>query len=92
MRNLKLTICYDGTDFHGWQRQPKLRTVQGELEKAIQQLTGAHSICDASGRTDAGVHALGQVVNFHTESRHSTETFRRALECAVAPGCEGPFG
>jgi tRNA pseudouridine38-40 synthase len=83
MRNLKLTLCYDGTDFHGWQYQPDHRTVQGELEKAIKQLTGVSSPCNASGRTDAGVHALGQVVNFHTASRHSTETFRRALNALL---------
>lgn len=79
MRNIKLTLSYDGTDFHGWQRQPELRTVQGVLEDALTQLTGSRPATNASGRTDAGVHALGQVVNFLTISQHSTETFVRAL-------------
>lgn len=83
MRNLKLTIRYDGTDFHGWQRQPGLRTVQGELEAVLGRLTGSVPLCNASGRTDAGVHALGQVVNFETESRHSTATFLRALNAML---------
>jgi tRNA pseudouridine38-40 synthase len=84
MRNIKLTISYDGTDFHGWQRQPDVRTVQTVLEDAIFQLTGARSATNASGRTDAGVHALGQVVNFLTPSQHSMETFVRALN-AILP-------
>lgn len=83
MRNLKLILCYDGTDFHGWQYQPDYRTVQGELENAVQRLAGIASPCNASSRTDAGVHALGQVVNFHTESLHSLETFRRALNALL---------
>ncbi len=61
MRNIKLTLCYDGTDFHGWQRQPGLRTVQEVLEEALERLTGRRPTTTASGRTDAGVHALGQV-------------------------------
>jgi tRNA pseudouridine38-40 synthase len=79
MRNIKLTIAYDGTDFHGWQRQTGMRTVQQVLEKALFALTGEPVTTTASGRTDAGVHALGQVVHFLTPSRHSTETFVRAL-------------
>jgi tRNA pseudouridine38-40 synthase len=83
MRNIKLTLCYDGTDFHGWQRQPRLRTVQQVLEEALEQLTGARPTTIASGRTDAGVHALGQAVHFLTASRHSTETFVRALNALL---------
>src|SRR5271157_2821547 len=79
MRNIKLILCYDGTDFHGWQRQPGLRTVQQSLEEAIYQLSGCQTGTTASSRTDAGVHALGQVVHFLTNSRHSTETFQRGL-------------
>jgi tRNA pseudouridine38-40 synthase len=79
MRNIKLTLAYDGTDFHGWQRQPGVRTVQEILEDALTQLTGTRPATNASGRTDAGVHALGQVVHFLTVSRHSNETFVRAL-------------
>jgi tRNA pseudouridine38-40 synthase len=83
MRNIKLTLCYDGTDFHGWQRQRQLRTVQQVLEEALEGLTGAHATTTASGRTDAGVHAMGQVVNFLTASRYSTETFVRALNARL---------
>jgi len=83
MRNIKLTVCYDGTDFHGWQRQPGLRTVQQVLEEALHQLTGVRTIASASSRTDAGVHALGQVVHFLTVSRHSPETFVRALNALM---------
>jgi tRNA pseudouridine38-40 synthase len=83
MRNIKLTLCYDGTDFHGWQRQPRLRTVQQVLEEALEQLTGTRPSTTASGRTDAGVHALGQSVHFLTASRHSTETFVRALNALL---------
>jgi tRNA pseudouridine38-40 synthase len=83
MRNIKLTLCYDGTDFHGWQRQPDLRTVQQALEEALEQLTGVHTATTASGRTDAGVHAFEQAVHFLTASRHSTETFVRALNALM---------
>jgi tRNA pseudouridine38-40 synthase len=96
MRNIKLTIAYDGTDFHGWQRQPDLRTVQQVLDEAIEQLTGARPRTNASGRTDAGVHALGQVVQFLTASRHGPEVFVRALnailprDVRVLDACEKP--
>ena len=83
MRNIKLIICYDGTDFYGWQRQPGLRTVQQTLEDAIERLTGVRAQTTASSRTDAGVHALGQAVHFLTSSRHSTETFTRALNALM---------
>src|SRR5438105_7927871 len=69
MRNIKLTLSYDGTDFSGWQTQPGFRTVQETVEQAIAKLTGAERVrLNASGRTDAGVHALGQVANFFTDS------------------------
>jgi len=83
MRNIMLTLCYDGTDFHGWQRQPQLRTVQQTLEDALQQLTGVAANTTASGRTDRGVHALGQVVHFLTASRHSCQTFIRGLNALL---------
>ena len=83
MRNIKLTLCYDGTEFHGWQSQPGLRTVQQVLEDALEQLTGVRPSTTASGRTDAGVHALGQVVHFLTASRHPPETFVRALNALM---------
>jgi tRNA pseudouridine38-40 synthase len=79
MRNFKLTLSYDGTDFHGWQTQPNQRTVQETLEQAIAQLTGEQVLANASGRTDTGVHASGQVVNFKTEARYSAHVMHRAL-------------
>jgi tRNA pseudouridine38-40 synthase len=83
MRNIMLTLCYDGTDFHGWQRQPNLRTVQQTLEGALKQLTGVAPATTASGRTDAGVHALGQVVHFFTPSQHPCQTIVRALNALL---------
>jgi tRNA pseudouridine38-40 synthase len=85
MRNLKLIITYDGTDFSGWQRQPDRRTVQQVLEEAIGRLTGVEAPTNASGRTDAGVHALGQVVHFYTVSKHPTEVFVKALNAILPP-------
>jgi tRNA pseudouridine38-40 synthase len=87
MRNLKLTLEYDGTEFSGSQLQRNGRTVQGELENATAQLTGlqADQRCKVTlaGRTDSGVHASGQVANFKTESTHSLETFRRGLNALL---------
>jgi tRNA pseudouridine38-40 synthase len=83
MRNIKLTIAYDGTDFHGWQRQPELRTVQGVLDEAIERLQGARPNTNASGRTDAGVHAMGQVVHFLSASRHGPEVYLKALNATL---------
>ena len=69
MRNIKLTIEYDGKDFNGWQKQPNKLNIQGSIEQAIKQITGEDVELNASGRTDAGVHALGQVANFHTNTK-----------------------
>jgi tRNA pseudouridine38-40 synthase len=77
MRNLKLTIEYDGTDFCGWQRQAHERTVQAEIEHSLFMLTEEKVTLTAAGRTDAGVHALGQVANFKTNSRLPLQTFVR---------------
>jgi len=85
MRNIKLTISYDGTDFHGWQRQPGLRTVQSVLDEAVERLTGAWPNTNASGRTDAGVHAVGQVVHFLTAARHEPDVYVRALNATLPP-------
>jgi tRNA pseudouridine38-40 synthase len=85
MRNIKLLITYDGTDFSGWQRQPDRRTVQQLLEEAIGRLTGVEAPTNASGRTDAGVHALGQVVHFYTVSNHPTQVFVKALNAMLPP-------
>ena len=79
MRNFKLTLSYDGTDFNGWQTQPELRTVQDVLEQAVTAVTGVRPHTNASGRTDSGVHAAGQVVNFHADTRLSPETLMRAV-------------
>jgi tRNA pseudouridine38-40 synthase len=83
MRNIKLLLAYDGTDFSGWQRQPDRRTVQQDLEEALARLTGVAPSTNASGRTDAGVHALGQVVHFYTAARHAPEVFVKALNALL---------
>jgi len=79
MRNIKLEIEYDGTDFCGWQIQTNVRTVQEELEAALTQLTQEKIRVYSAGRTDTGVHALGQVVNFKTESCHTERVFQLGL-------------
>lgn len=79
MRNLKLILSYDGAEFSGWQVQPDAATVQGTLASAIGRLTGEKVLPQGSGRTDAGVHALAQVVTFVTESSVPTENFMKAL-------------
>jgi tRNA pseudouridine38-40 synthase len=79
MRNFKLVVGYDGTDFHGWQTQPRLRTVQETLEQALAALTGQPCRVNASGRTDTGVHAVGQVVNFRCETCLDAGVFVRGL-------------
>src|SRR5262249_42544381 len=79
MRNIKLILSYDGTEFHGWQTQPELRTVQETLESAIAEITQEKVFANASGRTDTGVHAVGQVVNFRTESNHPPHVLLRAI-------------
>ena len=79
MRNIKLVIEYDGKKFNGWQKQPDRLNIQGEIEKAIEELTGEKVELYASGRTDAGVHSLGQVANFKTNSNIETEKFPIAI-------------
>ena len=79
MRNLKLTLAYDGTEFSGWQVQPDRQTIQGALASAIGRLTGENVLPQGSGRTDAGVHAFAQVATFATESAIPVENFQRAL-------------
>lgn len=81
MRNLKVTLAYDGTKYHGFQTQldPALPTVQDQLELALQRLTGESIKLNCAGRTDAGVHARGQVINFLTKSRIPTERFHLAM-------------
>src|SRR5438270_11504042 len=79
MRNLKMILSYDGADFAGWQVQPDAVTVQGTLASAIGRITAEKVLPQASGRTDAGVHALAQVVTFVTESSVPTANFVKAL-------------
>ena len=79
MRNIKLTIEYDGKDFNGWQKQPTKLNIQGTIEQAIKIVTGEEVDLMASGRTDAGVHAYGQVANFKTNSNIPIEKIPIAL-------------
>lgn len=79
MRNIKLTIEYDGRDFNGWQKQPNKLNIQGTIERAIGEITGEQVELNASGRTDAGVHALAQVANFKTNSKLPIEKFAVAI-------------
>ena len=76
---LALTVEYEGTNYHGFQYQVNAPTIQEELEKAIARFTGHHARVRGAGRTDAGVHALGQVVAFDTQSDHEPDVFVRAL-------------
>ena len=85
MRNIKFTIAYDGTDFSGWQAQPGQSTVQGALTDVLEKLTQRRLTICAAGRTDAGVHAAGQVVNFRTQSPLATEEFLRAFNALLPP-------
>ena len=79
MRNIKLTIEYDGKDFNGWQKQPNKLNIQGEIERAIGELTNEEINLIASGRTDAGVHSFGQTANFYTNSKIPIEKFAIAI-------------
>ena len=79
MRNIKLTIEYDGREFNGWQKQPNKLNIQGSIERAIEEITGEKVDLNASGRTDAGVHALGQVANFKTDSNLPIDKFPIAI-------------
>ncbi len=85
MRNLKLILSYDGSEFAGWQVQPDAVTVQGTLASAIGRITGEKVLPQGSGRTDAGVHALAQVVTFVTESSVPTANFVKALNDILPP-------
>ena len=79
MRTLKLTIEYDGTNYLGWQVQPKGPTLQGALEEKLALITGERPRLTASGRTDAGVHALAQVAHFKTQSALQVASIQKAL-------------
>ncbi len=79
MPNIRVTIQYDGTDFHGWQIQPGLRTVQGCLADALREISGENVKIIGSGRTDAGAHALRQTANFQLEKEFDAAELQRAL-------------
>jgi tRNA pseudouridine38-40 synthase len=79
LRQLKLVLAYDGSRYHGWQSQSSGKGIQDALEKVLKRITGEDVITHASGRTDTGVHALGQVVTFQTREKHSLEIWHKAL-------------
>jgi len=84
LKNFKLTIEYDGSSCSGWQRQKNGRTIQGEIEKALFTMTGKKVIVIGSGRTDAGVHAFGQVANFHCDTKLTPEVFLKGLNSLLS--------
>ncbi len=83
MQNFKLTLEYDGTAYRGWQRQAEGPTIQAEVERALGRLTGAPVTVIGAGRTDAGVHALGQTAHFHSPTRLGPEALRRGLNALL---------
>jgi tRNA pseudouridine38-40 synthase len=85
MRNIRLTLSYDGTDFSGWQLQPDTRTVQGAVEEALAVILAGPVRIGGAGRTDAGVHALGQAANFRTASRIECRALNRGLNALLPP-------
>jgi tRNA pseudouridine38-40 synthase len=82
-RSLRMTLAYDGTCFKGWQRHPDHRTVQGEVERALAQVTCEKVVVTSSGRTDAGVHAIAQVAGFHTTSLLPNQALRKAVNAEL---------
>src|SRR5271156_2610828 len=85
MQTIKLTIAYDGAAFHGWQLQPGLPTIQGAISDAARQITQENVVIHGASRTDAGVHALGQVAHFKTASPPPAAEFQRALNALLPP-------
>ena len=85
VRSIKLTLAYDGGGYHGWQRQPNLKTVQGTLEQALARVADEPIQTLGAGRTDAGVHALGQVAGFSTAAARPVEAYQRGAN-AYLPG------
>lgn len=85
MQNIKLTIAYDGAEFHGWQFQPGVPTIQGALNDVVRKITEDNIVVHGASRTDTGVHALGQVAHFKTHSSLSVGEFQRALNALLPP-------
>jgi tRNA pseudouridine38-40 synthase len=85
MRNIRLTLAYDGAEFHGWQFQPGVPTIQGALHDAARKVAQERIVMHGASRTDAGVHALGQVAHFKTNSALSAGEFQRALNALLPP-------
>lgn len=85
MRNIKLVIEYDGANYHGWQTQPNVVSIQGTIEERLREITQEEVSLIASGRTDAGVHAIGQVAHFHTHSRLGLDNIQRGLNSLLPP-------
>ena len=83
MRNIKLTIEYDGTNYHGWQIQPNAITIQAALQEALTKITKTQTQIVGAGRTDTGVHAAGQIANFHTRSQMPPISFQKALNATL---------
>jgi len=84
-RNLKIVVAYDGGGFHGWQIQPQLPTIQGELQRVLEQIEGRPVAVAGSGRTDAGVHALAQVASFRLENPIPETNLRKAMNRLLPP-------
>jgi len=85
MKNFKLIIEYDGTNYHGWQRQAAEPTVQAEIEQALSAMTRSDITLIGAGRTDAGVHALGQAAHFRCETRLDPEAILKASTASCRP-------
>ncbi|MGA8036614.1 MAG: tRNA pseudouridine(38-40) synthase TruA [Candidatus Acidiferrales bacterium] len=86
MQNIKITIAYDGAAFHGWQFQPgDLQTIQGTLQEALRKITQERIMIHGASRTDAGVHALGQVAHFKTKSNLTARELQRAMNALMPP-------
>ncbi len=83
MSIIKLMMAYDGMNYHGWQKQPNLKTIQGSLEAGLQKITGNSTPVYGAGRTDAGVHAFGQVAHFESTAPYATVNWVRALNSVL---------
>jgi tRNA pseudouridine38-40 synthase len=85
VRNIKMTVAYDGTDFAGWQIQPGVATIQGALVEVARKITQERILVYGAGRTDSGVHAIGQVAHFRTQSALTPQQFQRAFNALLPP-------